>query len=380
MDEFDILKELEKLDDDIEPGFLRELRFEAPDELHSRIMNSIKQEMKPRSRFNYRRYTAFAVAAALLVFVYIGGGKSGLFQNNPITNNNSTSEIKTDNINVNHVIRDVIKSKSSKNEAAVNDSTKIQGHKKTTSPKATAKPFTGQVAVSDKNPAKVNLPTTKEKLPTANVNLPPTKVNLPPAKETKTPIVAVKPDTKIKKPAGNRLADVGNKENDEPTLIPSIKNPTQGAGTVDPNTTPDNNNKGGTGLAVIPPDSSAADNQSTKALNPSETVADNPSTNDPSIDSNTTIAAIDMNNYPVGLKIASISLDSFVNYEINLNMSQVSIIQFIKEKGTKLSEVVYKLNKSDYDELDKILNENSVVKNEVNTQSGEFVIIKMIMY
>src|SRR5690349_4143895 len=94
MKEFDILQELEKLNDDIEPGFLSDLKQQAPVELHSRIMNSIRQEaliveehrdtpiVKARNRFNYRRYVTFTAAAALLVVAFLGGA-NGLFKNGP---------------------------------------------------------------------------------------------------------------------------------------------------------------------------------------------------------------------------------------------------------------------------------------------------------
>ena len=93
MNEFDILKELEKLNDDIEPGFLSELQQQAPDELHLRIMRAIKLEslrddeekavtqIKTRSRFNYRKYTSITAAAALLLFAVISGAQNMLKNN-----------------------------------------------------------------------------------------------------------------------------------------------------------------------------------------------------------------------------------------------------------------------------------------------------------
>jgi hypothetical protein len=84
MNEHDLLKELENLNDNSEPGFLKELSQPAPDELHIRIMNSIRQEalkeaekpvieFKRRPKFDYRKYASFTAAAAVLVFAFIGG-------------------------------------------------------------------------------------------------------------------------------------------------------------------------------------------------------------------------------------------------------------------------------------------------------------------
>ena len=75
-----------------------------------------------------------------------------------------------------------------------------------------------------------------------------------------------------------------------------------------------------------------------------------------------------------------VAYDSLVNYEISLNMGQIHVIQFIKEKGTKISENVYKLSETDFNSLNQLLEQNGIPKNKTNEVIDSFVFIKIINY
>lgn len=350
MYEYDILKELEKFDDDVEPGFLSEFQQQAPDELHSRIMNSIRQEalqaekqnevheIKQRNRFNYRKYASFTAAAALLIFAFIGGAQSLLEKN--LTPTNITSNTST-----------VLKQPSNQSKVAIKNGKTLFNHstinQKTNIPYKTKSDFT-----------KATEPRDKELAIDSNNN----------PKSIKNNAIKQKPETKK---ASRALANANDNDNANSDVtaqpkphIASSKGETSGLvnnnGTATNNLpneqtiAPDNNNPGTT------VDSSGNSIASTDKLNPT-------------------------NIDPKGLASGSMTayLDSLINYEIDLNMGQISIIQFIKEKGFKISQSqdVYELNLTDFNSLNKLLDQNNISKNMTNEidDKAQFIFVKMII-
>lgn len=78
------------------------------------------------------------------------------------------------------------------------------------------------------------------------------------------------------------------------------------------------------------------------------------------------------------VRIAALESDNTVNYEIDLNMGQTYIIQFVKERGLKLDDGVYKLKASDYEKLSGMLSDGGVTQKLMEKPSdSDFVVIKM---
>lgn len=325
MNEFDILKELEKLNDDSEPGFLSELQQQAPDELHSRVMNSIRAEMKPRRRFNYSKYASFATAAALIIFTFINSGPNGLLDSNNLVNTKNLTEFnQMENPLVNKDAGTDAKKYIINGKAEVNDTKAVEDYPKVLK-KARSKQ-NSKVAYSSDKSSKTST-TVKHDVP----------------KTSKTAIANILPKTEPKK-----LVDVSKE-----VAIESVnrKSPV--------NTNLDLKN-------IQDPSDLVDKSNQTNEMTASSKVA--------------TTASLVPDNLVTGFRVASLSLDSIVNYEISLNMAQTYIIQFIKEKGVKLSEELYKLDKEDFDMLDQILDQSGIAKNKVNVLDNQYVIIKMIMY
>lgn len=322
MNEFDILKELEKLNDDSEPGFLSELQQQAPDELHSRVMNSIRAEIRPRNRFNYRKYASFATAAAVLVFALMGGAKS-LFDNNNLANTKNLTEFTESNakkviVNEKVALNDV---KAFKVSPKTNSNTNP-----VISEKAKPKQKT-MVAYGPSNGSKAKISKKQDV----------SKVNTASAMK-----IAIASEPKAKKiPDTSKEVAIASVDRKDPISTNLSSENTQ---------------------------------------NPSDIVDNSVQTNQTEASSKTlTSASLAPDNLVTGFRVASLSLDSIVNYEISLNMGQTYIIQFIKEKGVKLSEEIYKLDKEDFDMLNQILDQSGIAKNKVNDLDNQYVIIKMIM-
>lgn len=334
MKEYDILKELEKLDDDIEPGFLSELHQQAPDDLHSRIMNSIRQEallqdnqsnireLKPRNRFDYRKYLSVTAAAAML-FIAVVGGANSLLQNKVTPETISPkSELHASGQIEKHRVAEITPTTKENNSVVKNDNNNAANNpseKKANMPgKKTAIDF--NLAELKGEPAKK--PKVSKELASASKDDPNVNpITIQPKKYQgsgdKTPVVSANP-------AGG----------------PTSK------GNQDPNAgqTTGDTNIGNQGTNVPP-----------TSLDPKH----------PSIDPNTNLAY----------------LDNMINYEISLNMSQIDIMQFIKEKGSKIvTDSVYKLSKDDFNTLSQMLEQDGITLDKVNDMTDTSVYIKIITY
>lgn len=366
MNEFDILKELEKLNDEVEPGFLCELQQQAPDELHSRIMKSIRQdnfsgdeqrvitEIKPRNRFNYRKYTSTTAAAALLIIAVIGGAQSLL--KNPVTSDGISPKFTIMRTETAVLNKTTNKSKSTEVQGNL-DKTPIVTSPKPNLPSKKDINLTKNVApIITSSTTKANDKPIKEKANSTNNSTKVTsKATLKQSNtdssnvvedvivQSKTNIV----DTKDPTLGSSENSDIGGKK------ITDLLNTNKGFLFKDPTIAADNN------TTVDPSDSNNVVKSGVANIDPA-----NPTNIDPLSPDNSSMVAY----------------DNLVNYEISLNMSQIYIIQFIKEKGAKISENVYKLSRTDYNTLNRLLEQNGISKNKTNDVIDQFVFIKITTY
>jgi hypothetical protein len=385
MNEIDILKELEKLDDDIEPGFLSELKQQTPDELHSRIMSSIRMEamnshsteelgigletinnekdtkvveLKPRFRFNYRKYATLTTAAAILVVVFVGGAKELLRQN-----------VTPDSISPKHRIISNAKTNDSDSIADTKDMLRAD---KTTENKLGGTGSTAATVDNGKTEfGKTAGDSSKQNTTLANNNVAGKSIAA----------AAVAPDkTTATAPEYNKVAKVGNthknttKTNeDEDSLSISTSKKASSKGIIVATTTPIPN-------TTI---SNSAEGKNTE--NGTTTDPNNKFTNNPS-----NLAAANGDEYKdssnssikaITDELKTASLENIVNYELNLNANQNDIVQYVNDKGTKLAENVYELKLTQYNELNQLLIKNSIVPKKINEIEGnaQSVIVKLIL-
>jgi hypothetical protein len=345
MTEYDILKELEKLndddnDDDFDAGFLRELQHQAPDELHLRIMNSIREEaqkldklnetpkIRTRNRFNYRKYASYAAAAAVIMVAFIGGAQSilekklspvDLSQKTPVVftikddGNKAEAKTTTNSVKTTSIDVGTNKLKSTNDSSGITPSKSINLlSNRSASASSEVKTQKAQVTPKKKEAPKVSANTLRTSITSADISV---------TISDKDHNFDVDPSETAK----------GTGSNNNPT---------------NKNTADTNENK-----AQIKPDTTATNN------------GDKPNTNEEP-NPNLMIAAN----------------DNLVNYEIELNMGQnYNIIQFIREKGTKVSDsnIIYKLEKADFDALSQLLEQNGIAENKINDTTDTSVVVKM---
>jgi hypothetical protein len=359
MTEYDILKRLEKLNDDdfdvddIDGGFLSELQQQAPEELHMRIMNSIREEalkdknlretpeIRTRNRFNYRKYASFAAAAAIFMVAIIGGAQNIL-----------QGKLSPDKI-------------SSKQPVVVNSVTspkKTPFNALTTSTETTTNALRGAKKPADgtanNNPSKFGV--TKAGVNSSNSSL---------IASTKTPANT------------NKIGTL----KDQNTNIEPYKTPEDVSVTItqkqrsydiknqDPSATANNTpiaNADAKRIGIGSENNPSSNNQTDPNVNNKQ------NTQDPNgADNNKPTATIDPNNMVA-------ANDNLVNYEIQLSMGQnYNIIQFIKENGSKISDTenIYKLDKANFDMLSQLLEQNGIAENKANDVTDTTVVVKMII-
>lgn len=373
MNEHDILKELENLNDDSEPGFLKELTQQAPEELHMRLMSSLRQEialtpddkvieLKRRNRFDYRRYASLTAAAALLVFAFVGGA-------NQLLKSKVTPESISPKANI-QITGNVADAKTNTPIVADKESTKKPTIIVSTTTADNAIKHQ-KAAVSDhkNNPHskvadKSNTKTTEQKLV---------------AEKTKPSTITS--STQLAKPKLFAQVTPHRTVNLRKGLPKNVPNDSTGDDiTISQvqKTIPDNSKAVDNAESSITPKTSA-DNSVIKSTDNTNPVDNSNPTDDSkdtaSVDPNNK-TALDQNSDAAKAFMASMA-DITINYEISIPFSQTDILQFIKEKGVFISEEIYKLNKTDFATLNQMLDQNNIQKNLINEISDQFIVVKI---
>lgn len=380
MNEIDILKELEKFDDDIEPGFLSELKQQTPDDLHFRIMNSIRMEamnsnlteelgvgleavedvkntnvveLKPRFRFNYRKYATLTTAAAILVVVFVGGAKE-LLRQNVTPDSISPKNSIVMNAKTNDLTNIVDAKKTLKTDPAFKDkladtSPAIAGNVKTEFTKSNA-----AVDIDNQNTNLTNNSVTRKSTPVATVAADKTTQNY--NKNVKVGNV-VKGTPSTTEEENSVSITTSKKPSSKGTIVAttSIPNATTS------NSTDGKNTENGT---ATDPNNKLINSSPNSVATISDGSKDSP---------NPSIKAITD-------ELKTASLENIVNYEMNLDANQNDILQYVSEKGTKLAENVYELKCTQYNELNQLLIKNNIVPKKINEleTNAQSVIVKLI--
>jgi hypothetical protein len=368
MNRIDILNELEKLNDDSEPGFLSELKQQTPNELHSRIMNSIRlealnsekpiptEEIKKRTRFNYRKYASFTAAAALLVVAFVGGAqtllnnkvtpesispKSTFSSNAPVNKTNATIKPEALKSNSPKLTNKIVASDTKLAKESLNRKIKDNSTYKKNKINLTNNGQIGQAKVA-------NTDTTK--------------------KATKKVVVSA-----ISTEGVDSIVVVQHKK--ETKTIAALNNKMLTTSDADIKKTPatDNNQSDASTGDKIPStfdksvqDKDTSSQETADVTGRASTDTKNPTNLDPfSPESNSMVAYI----------------DGVVNYEISLNMGQIAIKQFVIDKGLKISDAVYRLTKLDFNTLCQRLDQNGITKTKTtNEPNDQYIYVKIINY
>lgn len=360
MDEFKILEELNKLDDDIEPGFLRDLQQRAPEELHSRIMNSIRQEavIKKRFNFNYKRYASFATAAALLVVTILAGINHNLVGNNLIKNNDQMS---TPPISSAKIAPSNPDKKPVPKPITVDQQKTAQDDPQTTTKNINA----GQ---TDKNTGKTKTEKviSDKDLAAATGN----KAGINASSDVKVPS-SDKPSTDKQPVVAKGKSYAKTTDDRSVTITPGTK------------TKPSGDSSAGIKNQPAIADNNAAGGSQTGDNNPGNTTTNQPGASVAANNAGSNISTSGDNDTPA-LKAPVpddfIANPDNVNFEVSLNLSETYIIQFIQEIGQKISNDSYRFNVTDFNTLKEMLKNSSITMKQINEITGDSVVIKMIVY
>lgn len=391
MNEHDFMKELESLNDDSEPGFLKELSQQAPDVLHMRIMDSIRQEalkekvqevepvieLKRRIKFDYRKYASFTAAAALLIFAFSSVPNQlletkvtpdSIAHKDKVTITGTATPSKKINASTNskaNIQSSLSNIKDYKNNA--DNVSKIIANKKQSKVVSFGK-ATIEVKKVIKNSSEKPTLFAEKALPTITA-----KKNNPIHSAVVDKVILDKTATGNSTTKSHE-STTKNQANDIPIADVTISSADKAFGSDTAKTqdikVPDVNIKssGDTNNTKTPNDTGATDNSSNN----------NPSDNSGNVASTEPNSTTDLSPYSNQAKdLLGAMADVTINYEISLDLSQTDIIQFVKEKGVAISDEIYKLNKADFATLAQMLDQNNIPIKLDNEITDQFVFIEI---